>query len=390
MRLAVIATNRNPLSRPHAGGQERLTADLVRGFRSRGHHVALFAARGTPADLADELYVYGDLPPMSATALTDAQMPEPWFLTDHHAYTAACAQLATRHDIDAVAHHSLHHLPLSLSRAIPAPVVTTLHTPPYPWMELGAALAAPTASYIAVSEAVARQWTTLTAAVVTNGVDPSSWPLGPGSDDGDLVWVGRLTPEKAPHRAALVAHRLGRRLTIVGPVGDAAYVDTTLVPLAHDGVSLAGHLDGDALASVVGHACAALVTPDWNEPFGLVCLEAAMCGTPVVALGRGGIAEAVPPGAGVVVPDDAGVCEAARLDGLAAGVSRVAGWDRATVRAAATAYGTVDRCIDAHLKHLALAAAKDTRLELTREHARGGGEPRRQAAHRAERTELVR
>ena len=51
LRIAVLATNRNPLSEPFAGGQESLTAALVAGFRRRGHRVVLFAAEGTPAEI---------------------------------------------------------------------------------------------------------------------------------------------------------------------------------------------------------------------------------------------------------------------------------------------------------------------------------------------------
>lgn len=358
MRIAVLATNRNCLARPYAGGMESITAELVTGFRARGHYVALHAAAGTPDTLADELFTYPPLPPLSEVALRDAQIPEAWFLADHHAFTASCAMLAARSDLDVIANHTLHHLPMSLSGALPAPVVTTLHTPPFPWMELGAALAAPTARYVAVSRALAAQWTTLReVAVVPNGVDPSVWPLGPGSPDGDLVWVGRLAPEKAPHRAVQVARRLGRRLVLVGPPSDQGYVRRVMEPLLDERVTMAGHLDRRELARVVGASAVALVTPDWDEPFGLVCVEQALCGTPVVALGRGGVSEAVADGAGVVVPDHSDAVDADRLEALAAAVTVAERLDRALVRRAAAEAAGLDACVEAHLAVLRAASA---------------------------------
>lgn len=235
MRIAVLATNRNPLSTPYAGGQESLTAALVEGFRAHGHEVVLYAAPGTPTSIADELVVYPELPRLSEVAVLDPQIPEKPFLRDHHAFTFAMAHLAARHDVDVVANHSLHHLPLSLSPVLAMPVVTTLHTPPFPWMELGAALAAQAARYVAVSKAVAAQWSTLTdITVVSNAADPHVFRYGPGAQA--LAWAVRITPEKAPHLAIAVARRTGRALRLIGPVADEAYFAEAIAPSPAGGV----------------------------------------------------------------------------------------------------------------------------------------------------------
>ena len=310
MRIAVMATNRNPLREPYAGGQESVTAALVRGFRKSGHEVVLYAAAGTPDTLADELVTYPTLPRLSQVAALDPQVPEKPFLDDHHAFTAAVADLAPRTDIDVIANHSLHHLPLSLSKLLPAPVVTTLHTPPFPWLELGAALAAPSARYVAVSSAVAQQWQTLSCEVIPNGVQAPVLPRADASvaaGPPQLVWAGRITAEKAPHVALGVAKRLGWPLTVAGPIADRTYWETHLAPqlnaLEGSALHYAGALATDDLMQLFARATVAVMTPVWDEPFGMVAVEAAMCGTPVVALQRGGVAEAVLPQTGMLVPD---------------------------------------------------------------------------------------
>lgn len=333
MRVAMLATSRHPIVEPYAGGQESHTALLARGLRQLGHHVRLYAPAGSDASLADEVVTYPVLPPLSAVAALDPQLPEPDFLRDHAAFTSAVVDLIGRPDVDVVHNQSLHFLPLAFSPALDAPLVTTLHTPPFPWMELGIALAGPDAAYVCVSRANAADWTTLPRhpRIIHNGVDDDGG--GPGDGGDDLVWVGRLTPTKGCDLAIAAARRAGRRLTIVGPVSDREWFDEFIAPELHGCVSHAGHLAHADLAALVRESAALLVTPRWNEPFGLVAAESATWGTPVVALDRGGLAELVSPEIGVLVSahgDDETVVER-----LSDGVDTATSLPRAGVHRAA-------------------------------------------------------
>ncbi|MEO6021316.1 MAG: glycosyltransferase [Knoellia sp.] len=329
----MFATSRNPIVEPYAGGQESHTALLVRGLRRQGHHVRLYAQAGTDASLADELVTYPDLPPLSAVAGVDPQLPEPDFLRDHAAFTSAVVDLLARPDVDVVHNQSLHFLPLAFAAALPAPLVTTLHTPPFPWMELGVALAGERAAYVCVSRASARDWTTLPTPphVIRNGVDDDG--QGPGDGGEDLVWVGRLTSTKGCDLAIGAARRSGRRLRIVGPVSDREWFLETIAPELDGQVSHVGHLSHADLAALVRASAAALVTPRWDEPFGLVAAEAATWGTPVVALDRGGLAEFVTPEIGVLV-NGRGADEVL-TEGLSGGIEAVSHLRRGDVHRAA-------------------------------------------------------
>jgi glycosyltransferase involved in cell wall biosynthesis len=328
----MLATSRHPIVEPYAGGQESHTALLARGLRRIGHHVRLYACAGTDPDLADELVPYVELPELSVVAGRKYGMPLD-FLDDHAAFTGAIAHLLEQGDVDVVHNQSLHFLPLALSSALAVPVVTTLHTPPLPWMEMGVALAGPSAAYVSVSRANSLDWTTLPVRprIIHNGVEDDGGGPGPGGDE--LVWTGRLTPEKGTDLAIRAARAAGRRLRIAGPVSDRAYFDEVIAPELDDDIVHVGHLSHAELATLVRASAAALVTPRWDEPFGLVAAEALMWGTPVVALDRGGLSEFVTADLGVLVAADGD--DESLVQGIAEAVPRAVALARPQVQAAA-------------------------------------------------------
>ncbi|GAA3486382.1 MULTISPECIES: glycosyltransferase [Streptomyces] len=304
LRVALIASVRFPVKEPFAGGLEAHTWTLARALRERGHRVDLFAAPGSDPGLGvRELPVH--LPVLSKEARADVSMPDPRWLEEHHAYLRLMLDLAAddgrRYDV--IHNNSLHYLPVAMSPAVRGPMFTTLHTPPTPWLESAMQAHGPhRAVYSAVSLHTASSWHPLVAdaRVIRNGVDTRRWRPGPGGDQ--LVWFGRIVPEKGPHLAALAARKAGRRLRLVGPVGDRGYFDTNLRPLLDENITYAGHLTGRDLAELVGRSAAALVTPCWDEPYGLVVAEALSCGTPVCAFDRGALGEILTPECGTLAP----------------------------------------------------------------------------------------
>ena len=344
MKVAVLAHDRFPIAAPFAGGLESFTWHLARGLRERGIAVALFAGPGSdPALGAEEL----DFRPvqLSPRARDDVAMPPEGQVRETVAYLQALRALAGRDDIDVVHNNSLHYLPIALSRTLPQPVLTTLHCPQTPWLEPALELT-PDASTVAVSRAVAGMWSHVTnARVVHNGVDLDSWRTGPGG--GPLVWTGRLVPEKAPHLAAAIAHAAGRPLRIAGPISDPAYVEDCLAPLLDDDVSYVGHLGQAALQALVRASAACLVTPAWDEPFGLVAAEAMASGTPVLGLARGGLVEIVCPPGGIVVP--VGASEAETVAAAAEALDDVLALERAGVRRHAEQHCSLAVTIDRYV-----------------------------------------
>ncbi|MGI9588631.1 MAG: glycosyltransferase, partial [Dietzia maris] len=179
------------------------------------------------------------------------------------------------------------------------------------------------------------------------------------TDRPRAVWTGRIVPEKGPHLAVEAARRTGLRLDLAGRVGDDRYMERMLAPRlrdAGDSVRYHGPLGRDALVPLVASAAVALVTPCWEEPFGLTAVEALACGTPVVALARGGIREILSGQPGVVLVEPGRDPASA----LAAGIPAALTLDRAaTARAAAAAFSHDARIdlLEARLRGLLVGAA---------------------------------
>ncbi|RUQ98273.1 glycosyltransferase [Labedella endophytica] len=331
LTIAVIAPLRHPLGEPHAGGLEAAVYNRIRLLRSRGHRVLVCGVEGShPAPSAPAL----TLPAVRwgvDRGASDSTYPPGYLRRAERALDEAMDWIAfNASEIDVVDNHSLHPLPVMRANDIGVPMMTTLHTPPLvPLLE---GIEVSSTRLIAVSEYTARHWEQAGVRNITvqhNMVDTATWRLGPGGPS--LAWFGRVVPEKAPHLAIHAARRLGMGLNLVGRVGDAAYFDDVIAPMLGDGIVYRGELRARELARLVGHSAAALVTPVWDEPFGLVVAEALATGTPVAVFSRGG------------VPEVAGSNPAVRLvpggdvDALAAGVASLVHASSPALRRAARA-----------------------------------------------------
>ena len=173
--------------------------------------------------------------------------------------------------------------------------------------------------------------------IILNGVDPDLWVQGPGGEDA--VWSGRLVPEKAPHEAIDAARRTGRAITVVGPVLDRPYFDREIRPRLGHQVRYAGHLDQRSLCDLVGSSAVAVVTPQWDEPYGLVAAEAMACGTPVAAYARGGLNE-------IVTPESGRLATSSDVAALARAIDAAATCDRGAVRRHAVQSHGLTRMVD--------------------------------------------
>jgi glycosyltransferase involved in cell wall biosynthesis len=340
LRILVLANARFPIQQPFAGGLESWTWSLVHGLRARGIEVTIFAGPGTDPGL-DAVELVPRPLHLSRAARADVSMPPDAWIREHHAYLQVMLYaLRAEARFDVVHNASLHHLPITFSDALPVPMLTTLHTPPTPWLESAIQVAGGGVTFVAVSHHTARAWGHIThPAVIHNGIDLNAWPHGTGGDA--LVWSGRIVPEKAPHHAALIARAAGMPIRIAGPIGDRQYFRSRLRPLLGRDVEYVGHLEQPELSRLIGSSAASLVTPAWDEPYGLVVAESLASGTPVCAYGRGGIVE-------LLDDECAEVVDGGDVAAAATAVRRVAALDRSAARRKAERHCSIERMLDAY------------------------------------------
>jgi glycosyltransferase involved in cell wall biosynthesis len=342
MRVGLIAGTRFPVAQPFAGGLEAHTWLLSSRLARRGRPVTVFAPQGSDPRLITE--PMPTPPAMSEGTRADLAAQPDEVMYDHHVYLALMLGLrdaAGRFDV--IHNNSVHHLPVAMASAVPVPMVTTLHTPPTPWLESALCLrgAATAGAFVAVSRHTARSWAHLVpdATVIPNGIDLEAWSPGPGG--GDVAWSGRIVPEKAPHLAIDAARAAGMAIRLAGPAHDQSYWEREIAPRLGPDARWAGHLGQADLCRFVGSAAVSAVTPDWDEPFGLVVLESLACGTPVAGFARGGVPEVIDEGTGVL-------CSPGDVAALAGALRVAARLDRAACRRRAELVGCADRMADAY------------------------------------------
>jgi glycosyltransferase involved in cell wall biosynthesis len=338
MDVAIVAAARFPISEPFAGGMEMHTHLLADTLARRGHDVTVYAAGG-----AGRFAVRPMLPvdfEASAMARRDVSAgPNDW-MAEHHSYLEAVVALASaRHDV--VHLNAVHHLPFACVGLIDSVVTATLHCPPTPWLESALRIAARSARpphLASVSRTNAAAWgSTAIDRVITNGVDLDTWLPGSGGDAA--VWTGRLVPEKAPHLAIDACRAAGRELRLLGPIHDIGYFRQEVQPRLGADATYLGHATVSDVAAVVAESAVAVVTPMWDEPFGLVVVEALACGTPVAALARGALAELVDDDVGALADDPAA---------LATAIGLAATRDRAVCRQRAETSFSADAMVDTY------------------------------------------
>jgi glycosyltransferase involved in cell wall biosynthesis len=190
---------------------------------------------------------------------------------------------------------------------------------------------------VALSEAQRRTAPDLNwVATVPNGIDVASYPYREDKEDWAL-FIGRFVPEKGAHLALDAARAAGRRIRLAGKMTEPVeeeYFEREIRPRLGDDAQFIGETDAQGKRELYARAACLLFPVQWEEPFGLVMVEAMACGTPVVALADGSVPEVVADGRTGFVRDSP--------DELSAAVARISEIRPADCRAHVAEHFDVD------------------------------------------------
>ena len=261
------------------GPWEQVASNITEGMVERGIDITLFASgnsttTGKLESVCDRPYAEdSNIDPKVAECLHISHLME-------HA------------DKFDLIHNNFDFLPLSYSRLIKTPMVTTIHGFSSPKIIPVYKKYNSTGHYVSISNSD-RSPELDYAATVYNGVNTNEFTFRSESDDY-LLFFGRIHPEKGAYESIQIAKKSKRKLIISGLIQDQEYFDLKVKPFI-DGndIVYVGNSGPDERNKLLGGAFALLHPISFEEPFGLSVAEAMFCGTPVVAFNRGSMPELI-------------------------------------------------------------------------------------------------
>jgi glycosyltransferase involved in cell wall biosynthesis len=296
MKIAQVAPLAESVPPQLYGGTERVVSWLTEELVRQGHEVTLFAS--------GDSRTAARLVPVTPSAL---RLKEEW--TDPLPYSVVLIDRVAREAADFdVIHFHIDHLHYPLMRRIATPGVTTMHgRMDLAWLPpLFEEFRETPLVSISDSQRDPLPWANWVATV------PHGMPMGeiPATFERGsyLAFLGRTSPEKGIEDAIEIAQRVGMPLRVAAKVDDvdSDYFDASIKPLLDRGgeVEFVGEISDAEKDEFLGRAAATLFPINWPEPFGLVMVESAARGTPVLAFRSGSVPEVIEDGVtGLVVED---------------------------------------------------------------------------------------
>lgn len=281
LKIAMVAPPWFSIPPDGYGGIEAMTAVLVDGLVERGHDVTLLGA-GRHRTKAQRFVSIFDTPPSDQIGQAFPEL----------LYAAKVGSALRDVEVDLVHDHSLAGPLTAAGRD--APTVMGTQNPVHARYGDFVRHLGDTVAPVAVSDAQRQmapdiRW----AGRVHNAVTVAAYPFQPTKRDY-VLFLGRLVPEKGAHLAIEAANAAGYPIIIAAKCQEPqerAYFAEQIEPRLRPGVHWFGEADWAAKLDLLEHARALICPFLWEEPFGIVMVEALACGTPVIALRRGAVPE---------------------------------------------------------------------------------------------------
>ncbi|MFC6014740.1 glycosyltransferase family 4 protein [Plantactinospora solaniradicis] len=307
LRIAMVVPPWYELPPPGYGGLEQVCSALIDALVTKGHEVTLFGAgKGT----GTAAHFVGTVPELQHHRLGQA-LPE-------LAHLSRVNRMISRESFDIVHDHTTVGPYAAAERDVPT--LTTVHG--MPTGELGEVLgdSAPRVGLVAISHTQRRLAPELAwAATIHNGISTANLVTKSAPGMGPVLWLARFSADKGPDLAIEACRAAGLPLVLAGKCDSRAerqYLEQVIEPMVGSDVTVLRNPDRDATVRLMLAARALIMPIRWEEPFGMVMVEAMATGTPVVALNRGAVPELIRHGETGLICDDPADLAPALLDAV--------------------------------------------------------------------------
>jgi len=318
MKIAILTNNQKPLpsSRESMYSPNLVASDITEELVKRDHEVFLFSGKDskTSAHLYhDNIYTcYHDYPKMAEENLAEYQR----LSVQYELYLVSKAiEMANRNKFDIIHAHDQNLLPY-FSNLIEKPILFTYHANID--FDIQTEINKKRFQrfyknnyYVSISDwQKNKSWKYLNiVSVVKHGIDLKKYDFSSKTED-HILFLARMVENKGPDLAIKVALRLNKKIVLGGDIGknedNQSFFDEKIKPqIDNNKVQFLGHVPFDKTAEQYQKAKLFILPNRWEEPFGLVMIEAMACGTPVVAFDRGAVREIIKDGeTGFICPPD--------------------------------------------------------------------------------------
>jgi glycosyltransferase involved in cell wall biosynthesis len=278
MKVAILAPVAWRTPPRHYGPWEQISSNIAEGLIKKGIDVTLFAT--------GDSITAGKLDAICEKGYEEDR--------DHDAKVLECLHISNlmekASDFDII-HNNFDFLPLTYSRLIKTPMITTIHG--FSSSKIVAVYKKynATTDYVSISN-TDRSSELNYLATVYNGIDTTDFEFVPQSEDY-LLYFGRIHHDKGTAEAIDIAKRTGHKLIIAGIIQDENYYREKIKPQLNEQIVYIGHAGPEKRKDLLGKAKALLHPINFKEPFGLSVAEAMLCGTPVIAFNKGAMPELI-------------------------------------------------------------------------------------------------
>lgn len=278
MKVAVLAPVAWRTPPRHYGPWEQIASNIAEGIIKLGGEVTLFAT--------GDSITAGKLSSICESGYEEDRTQDAKVLECLH-----ISNLMERAKEFDIIHNNFDFLPLTYSRLIKTPMITTIHGFSSPRIIPVYKKYNDTSHYVSISNAD-RSSDLDYLATVYNGLDLDAFSFNDSPDDY-LLYFGRIHHDKGAAEAIEIAKKSKRRLIIAGIIQDENYFKQKVEPHLNSKIKFVGHAGPDERKELLSNASALLHPINFNEPFGMSVAEAMICGTPVIAFNRGSMPELI-------------------------------------------------------------------------------------------------